>query len=122
MARMFTENVPIYLQLIEFLKIAVIRGEYRQNDRLPPVRELAEQYGVNPNTVQRAYSELEREGIVQSERTAGRFLSIDDSRIEQLKKEISDGYISELFSRMHLIGLNDDQIRKMVNDFKEEEG
>ena len=122
MARMFTENVPIYLQLIELLKIAVIRGEYRQNDRLPPVRELAEQYGVNPNTVQRAYSELEREGIVQSERTAGRFLSIDDSRIEQLKKEISNGYISELFSRMRLIGLNDDQIRKMVNDFKEEEG
>ena len=122
MARMFTENVPIYLQLIELLKIAVIRGEYRQNDRLPPVRELAEQYGVNPNTVQRAYSELEREGVVQSERTAGRFLSIDDSRIEQLKKEISTGYISELFSRMRLIGLNDDQIRKMVNDFKEEEG
>ena len=122
MARMFTENVPIYLQLIEFLKIAIIRGEYRQNDRLPPVRELAEQYGVNPNTVQRAYSELEREGVVQSERTAGRFLSIDDSRIEQLKKEISNGYISELFSRMRLIGLNDDQIRKMVNDFKEEEG
>ncbi|MBQ6655088.1 MAG: GntR family transcriptional regulator [Erysipelotrichaceae bacterium] len=122
MPRLFSENVPIYLQLIELFKISVITGVYRQNDRLPPVRELAEQYGVNPNTVQRAYSELEREGLVQSERTSGRFLSIDASGIEELRKQISNQYIGELFERMRRIGLSPDQIRQMVNDWKEEEG
>ena len=118
MSKVFSENVPIYLQIIEMLKISIITGEYKSSDRLPPVRELALKYGVNPNTVQRAYSELEREGIVQSERTSGRYINIDSEKIKELKKGISDEYISELFERLRQIGLSDKEIKKLVNDWE----
>ena len=120
MSKLFTENAPIYLQLMEIFKVSIVAGVFKKDDRLPPVRELASQYGVNPNTVQRAYSELEREGIVESDRTAGRYIRIDDEGIARLKKEISDGYIAKLFERMRKIGLSDQEIKSLVNDWKEE--
>ena len=119
MSKVFTENVPIYFQIIELLKISIITGEYKADDKLPPVRDLALKYGVSPNTVQRAYSELEREGIVQSERTSGRYINIDSDKIEELKKGISDEYIKELFDRLRQIGLSDDDIKNLVNKWEE---
>ncbi|MBR0462597.1 MAG: GntR family transcriptional regulator [Erysipelotrichaceae bacterium] len=119
MPRVFSENVPIYLQLIEMLKVSIVTGEYKADDKLPPVRELALRYGVNPNTVQRAYSELEREGIVQSERTSGRYINIDAQKINELKKGISEEYIRELFERLRQIGLSGKEIKNLVNKWEE---
>ena len=119
MSKAFTENVPIYLQIIEMLKISIVTGEYKADDKLPPVRELALKYGVNPNTVQRAYSELEREGIVQSERTSGRYINIDSKKINELKKGIGDEYIRQLFERLRQIGLSDREIKNLVNKWEE---
>ena len=117
----FTDDVPIYLQMMQQLKTAIVSGQYQAGDRLPAVRDLAAEAGVNPNTVQRAYSELEREGLVQSERTSGRFVSIDETKMEELKNELSNGYIKELFARLRALGMDDQEIRNAVKKWKEEE-
>ena len=75
MAWTFKDDRPIYSQLVEQIKIKIISGEWELGSRLSSVRELAEQAGVNPNTMQRALAELERDGLVHSKRTSGRFVT-----------------------------------------------
>ena len=71
----YDENVPIYLQIMDRMKRRILTGDWQPGDRIPAVRDLAMAYGVNPNTMQRALSELEREGLLFSERTTGRFIT-----------------------------------------------
>jgi len=111
----FDDNVPIYLQIIQLLKTDIIAGKYQPNDKLPPVRDLAEYYGVNPNTVQRAYSELEREEIVVSDRTNGRYVSSDKKQIKKMLETLSKQYIDELFNKLNQLGLSDEQIIKQIS-------
>ena len=70
-----SDNRPIYLQLMDTITLAITSGALPAGSRLPSVRELAAQAGVNPNTMQRALSELERSGLLYSQRTAGRFVT-----------------------------------------------
>ena len=116
----FNDDTPIYLQLIEALKTDIVSGKYRSGDRLPAVRDLAFEAGVNPNTVQRAYTELERQGLVQSERTSGRFVSIDDEKIKELRKDLSDAYIRDLFQKLRDLGMDDKTIRDVLSKWRDE--
>ena len=68
----FSNDVPIYLQIMEHFKVQIASGKLEVGDKIPPVRELALEAGVNPNTMQKALSELEREGYLESQRTSGR--------------------------------------------------
>ena len=77
----FDDNLPIYLQIIRILKYELARGKYQPGEKLPAVRELAMTAGVNPNTMQKALAELERDGLVKSQRTAGRFVTDDKEKI-----------------------------------------
>lgn len=115
----FSDDVPIYLQIIELMKIDIVSGKYASTDKLPAVRDLAMEAGVNPNTVQRAYAELERQGLVQSERTSGRFVSIDEEKMNELQKDLSDGYIADLFARLRNLGMDDEEIRNAVNEWED---
>ena len=115
----FSDDVPIYLQIIEMMKIDIVSGKYKSGDRLPAVRDLAMETGVNPNTVQRAYTELERQGLVQSERTSGRFVSIDEKRIEELRKDVADEYIRDLYTKLRKLGMDDKKIRDAVNRWED---
>ena len=83
----FREDAPIYTQLIAQIQQRIVGGLLGPGARLPSVRDLAAEAGVNPNTMQRALTELEREGIVHSQRTAGRFVTEDAERIRQLREE-----------------------------------
>ena len=74
-------DAPVYSQLVEHIKLAIVSGEFPLGSRLPSVRELAAEAGVNPNTMQRAFAELEREGLVLTQRTAGRTVTEDALRI-----------------------------------------
>ncbi|MBO4920003.1 MAG: GntR family transcriptional regulator [Erysipelotrichaceae bacterium] len=116
----FSDDTPIYLQIIEEVKTDIVSGKYKTGDKLPAVRDLAYDAGVNPNTVQRAYAELERQGLVQSERTSGRFVSIDDEKIEELRKDLSDFYIRELFRRLRDLGMDDKKIRDVLSKWRDE--
>ena len=92
----FNDNAPIYLQIVNSLQRGIAGGVYPPGSRLPSVRELALEAGVNPNTMQRALSELERTGLVCSQRTAGRFVTEDASALSQLRSTMSETIVAEL--------------------------
>lgn len=98
----FNNQTPIYLQIVNEIKKQIISGKLSAGTRIPSVRELAIKYQVNPNTMQKALSELENEGLIFTERTNGKFVTTDEKIIETIKskfaKEITDKYISEMTS------------------------
>ena len=86
----FSGDAPIYSQLIEQIKVGIVSGVFPPGERLPSVRDLATEAGVNPNTMQRALTELERDGLVYSQRTAGRFVTEDKAMIETAKRALAE--------------------------------
>ena len=110
----FNPNVPIYIQIMDEFKKHIVSGDYPLGSRVKSVRDLAVEYGVNPNTVQRALSELEREGLLRSERTAGRFISEDQALIEKLEQEQATSMVRLFIGDMHDIGYDDQQILDAV--------
>lgn len=91
---------PIYLQLMERIQQDIIAGIYNPGDKLPSVRDLALDASVNPNTMQKALSELERSGLVYSQRTSGRFITEDDAMLKKMKKDLASEHIHQLILRL----------------------
>ena len=100
----FTPDRPIYLQLQETLKLSIISGLHKPGDKLPAVRDIALEASVNPNTVQRALAELEREGLVYAQRTSGRFVTEDETVIKRTKNELAMELIRVFLEKMAAIG------------------
>ncbi len=112
---------PVYLQLVEHLQTAVVTGEYPLGARIPPVRELAGQAGVNPNTMQRALAELEAQGLVETHRTAGRTVTQDKCAVERLKQALARSCAGEYVKSMARLGISQPQAAQLVAEYKEEE-
>ena len=96
----FTPDRPIYLQLQERIKLSIVSGLYPPGGKLPAVRDFAEDASVNPNTVQRALMELERESLVYAQRTSGRFVTEDESVIEKTKNQMAMELIGAFLGKM----------------------
>ena len=77
----FDNERPIYIQLVEMLKIEIISGRIKSGEKLPSVRDFAMKAKVNPNTMQKALSELERENLIYTERTNGKYVTDDNNLI-----------------------------------------
>ena len=90
MAWDFTDNAPIYMQIVNGLQREIASGAYAPGTRLPSVRDLAMEAGVNPNTMQRALAELERRGLVNAQRTAGRFVTEDTAALSEMRRSLSE--------------------------------
>ena len=105
----FDNNIPIYIQLVEHLKIYIISGKVSPGDRLPSVRELAMQTKVNPNTMQKALGELENLGLVYTERTSGRFVTKDQDIIDRYKKDYAKEIADKFYNSMEGIGFSKEQ-------------
>ena len=120
----FRADAPIYTQLCEQLTLAIVSGVFGPGERLPAVRELAVDAGVNPNTVQRALSELERDGLVYSQRTAGRFVTDDAERIERERRVLAEGRAKSFLAAMRQLGYDRVQtvvlLEKMRGEWKEQ--
>ena len=97
---------PIYAQIIEKVSFYSVSGQYQPGDKLPSVRDLATQAGVNPNTMQKALSELERENLVHSARTSGRFITEDKDMIEKMREELASTQIKEFLNKMSQMGFD----------------
>ncbi|MGI6071274.1 MAG: GntR family transcriptional regulator [Blautia sp.] len=95
---------PIYAQIIERVQQDIISGRFSPGDKLPSVRELAAEASVNPNTMQKALSELERSGLVYSQRTSGRFITEDITMIENMKEELAASWIKDFLTKMEKLG------------------
>ena len=110
------ENRPIYLQLMEKIQLDIISGVYQAGDRLPSVRELALDASVNPNTMQKALSELERSGLVYSQRTSGRFITEDKSMLKKLKSELAARHIREFLITMKQLGFPPEEALALMKE------
>lgn len=108
----FKEDRPIYSQLVEQIKICIVSGEWPLGSKLPSVRDLAEQAGVNPNTMQRALSDLERDGLVYSKRTSGRFITEDESMTQNVREAIAAENINLFVESMKKLGFTPDETLK----------
>ena len=117
----FRNDQPIYSQLTQRLTEAIVSGIYAPGEKLPSVRELALEAGVNPNTVQRALTELEREGLVFSQRTAGRFVSENENMIVNAKLRIADERVSEFLRSMKTLGCGRQEVISLIEGAKEDE-
>ena len=111
----FRNDIPIYTQLVEQIKQRIVSGVFAPGQRLPAVREFALDAGVNPNTMQRALAELERDGLVYSQRTAGRFVTENADLIRQLREELARQQLRQFFRNMAELGYDADEIAAWVN-------
>lgn len=112
---------PIYLQLMERIQRDIIAGVYQPGDKSPSVRDLALEAAVNPNTMQKALSELERSGLVYSQRTSGRFITEDTEMLTQMKKELATEHIQEFFQKMEQLGFSRAELLTLVTKAAEGE-
>jgi len=110
----FSSDAPIYSQLIEQIKVGIVSGAFPPGERLSSVRDLAMEAGVNPNTMQRALTELERDGLVYSQRTAGRFVTEDTAMIESAKQKLADRQIQNFLTAMTRLGFEKEEILTLV--------
>ena len=110
----FTTDRPIYAQLIEQMTFAVVSGEYRAGDKLPSVRDLAQEAAVNPNTMQKALAEMERQGMLYTQRTAGRYVTEDVAMIQQIKTKLAEQQVADFLAQMGKIGFTKDEIIALI--------
>ena len=112
----FTTDKPIYLQIMDVFRTSIVSGELKPGDRVASVRDLAMQAKVNPNTMQKALSELEREGLVVPERTTGRFITEDEKLIETLKKNLVETEMEAFLKKMEKLNISTEFILQFLAD------
>ncbi|MEY8234916.1 GntR family transcriptional regulator [Lachnospiraceae bacterium 66-29] len=107
---------PIFIQIIERIQVDIISGLYKPGDKLPSVRELAQEASVNPNTMQKALSELERTGLVYSQRTSGRFITEDTAMINNLKSELAQELVTQFLENMQKLGIPQEEALSIISE------
>ena len=113
----FNNNIPIYQQIVDIIKQKIISGELKCGDKIKPVRELAEELNVNPNTVQKALSYLEFEKILYSERTIGRYVTNSKEIIDNLKKTMIFKIIKDFFHSLEQMGISKEESFEIINEY-----
>ena len=107
---------PIFVQIIEHMEYDIVSGVLSPGDKVPTVRDLAAEASVNPNTVQRALSEMERRGLMRTERTSGRYVTDDTNVIASLKNDLASAGVDNFIKQMKRLGLSQDEVLKLVKD------
>ena len=107
---------PIFVQIVERIEKQILSGKYQPGDKLPSVRDLAMEAAVNPNTMQKALSELERSGLLYTQRTSGRFITEDQNMINQLKKNLAKETIENFLLQMQDIGFSKEETLSIMSE------
>lgn len=115
-----TSGRPVWLQLKEHIAMGIVTGIYPPGSRLPSVRELAMQAGVNPNTMQRALTELERDGYAQSMGTMGRVVTQDREKVDALRKTMARDIVEAYLEGMRQIGYTNQEAIKLLEGWSNE--
>ena len=110
----FSNDAPIYSQLIAQIKVGIVSGAFPPGERLPSVRDLATEAGVNPNTMQRALTELERDGLVYSQRTSGRYVTEDQTAIMEARHALAAGRGRAFLEAMTHLGYGREEILTLL--------
>ncbi len=106
MEYIFDNERPIYIQLVEMIRIDIVSGKFKKGQKLPSVRELALMMKVNPNTMQKALVELEDEKLIYTERTNGKYVTEDEKLIEKIKKQLAQEKVNNYLNSMKNIGIS----------------
>ena len=117
----FQDHLPIYAQLMDTLKRRIITGRYLPGEKLPSVRELAAEAGINPNTVQRAFSELEREGLIYTQRATGKYVIENADEIKSARQALAKTQVAEFLSNMQSLGYSVGDVIVLLQSFNESE-
>lgn len=115
----FDNTTPIYIQIMNEMKMRIVSGVLKAGDKMLSVRELAEDFGVNPNTMQRALAELEREKLLYTERTSGRFITENGGLIMELRDVLSCNEIDRFLQFMFKIGYQKEDIIEKIRSWEE---
>lgn len=118
----FENDRPIYIQLVEQLKLAIASGVYPSGERLPSVRDLALEIKANPNTVQRAYSELEDKGLVYTQRTNGKFVTENQELLKEMREKIAKEEFLRYIENMKKLGYTAKEIKEYIQKNEKEIG
>ena len=116
----FSNDKPIYSQIVEQVKDMIVAGILAPGDKIDTVREIADAASVNPNTVQRAFTELEQLGLVHAQTTNGRFVTEDKDFISVVKKEKTNTIVSEFLLEMKNLGYSKEQSIAIITEYEEE--
>ena len=115
----FGGEVSIFRGICRKIKLDVINGVYTPGDQVPTVRALAEMLSINPNTVQRALSELEREGLLESRGTTGRFITSDIGLIEEMCRKVKEEYVSTTLEKAKELAITKEEFIRLIEEFHE---
>lgn len=107
---------PVYLQIVEKIQSDIVAGVYKAGDKLPSVRELAAEAAVNPNTMQKALTELEKTGLVYTNRTSGRYISEDENLLLQMRKDLASIETASFLKKMKLYRYSEEDIFQLIKD------
>ncbi|CAH1212450.1 HTH-type transcriptional repressor YtrA [Paenibacillus plantiphilus] len=119
MVEQFSSTQPIYMQLVQRVCRQIVRNEVQPGEKLPSVRDLAVQFGVNPNTVQRVNMELERMGIIESRRGQGMFVTEDQPRLIMMREQLKEELVTRFADEMRDVGFTDEEIVASVRSHLE---
>lgn len=123
MGKEFQASKPIYMQIVDKINQQIVRNELKPGDKLPSVREMAVQSGVNPNTIQRTYTELERMAIVETKRGQGTFVVENEKVIQELKLQLQIEMISTFVNNMRELGFSEkEMVASIISYFGEGQG
>ena len=114
MAWEFSNDIPIYMQIMEIIKCKIISGEYKPSDKVDAVRTLASKAAVNPNTMQKALLELEKEGLLNTNRTKGRYVTEDVQVISSLKEKMVLEHWEKLIEELSNLGFEKSEIEAFI--------
>ena len=112
----FNNSIPIYIQIVDIIKSKIISGEYKIGSQLDSIRNLALEFEINPNTIQRAFLELENSNLVYSQRTKGRFVTEDEDLIKELKKARATEIIESFIKSMKDLGFSNEEILSLFKE------
>lgn len=115
----FQSDTPIYTQLVARLQEQIVSGAYPPGSKLPSVRDLAADAGVNPNTVQRAFAELERLGLIYTQRTSGKFVTEDAAAIDAARRALAEGQTRQYLAAMSSLGFDRAALITFLNQMEE---
>src|SRR5699024_784671 len=112
----FNDLQPIYIQIMDYIKYLIIKGELKPLEKIPSVRDIASELKVNPNTVQRSYQELDREGVIFAQRGLGNFVTENPEIIDNLKNNKVDEILNIFIEEISKLGINREEIIKLLNE------
>ena len=112
----FNDLQPIYIQIMDYIKYQIIKGELKPLEKIPSVRDIASKLKVNPNTVQRSYQELDREGVIFAQRGLGNFVTENPEIIDNLKNNKVDEILNIFIEEISKLGINREESIKLLNE------